>query len=118
MIDTDEVLARLKGLGLLDTYHVTTFKAIHRKKSGGVQAATVEIYDAGWTHDSATRYRCIARTDDGKVTAGNDAGSIITALSLVHRYELDWTAFERPPGVLGALPWISNLAVSASASAP
>jgi hypothetical protein len=42
MIDTDEVLARLKGLGLLDTYHVTTFKAIHRKRSDGVQAVTVE----------------------------------------------------------------------------
>jgi hypothetical protein len=89
MIDTDEALARLKGLGFLDAYHVTTFKAIHRKKSGGVQAVTVEIYDAGWTHDTATRYRCVARSDDGKVVAGNDAASITAALSLVNWDDLE-----------------------------
>jgi hypothetical protein len=89
VIDTDEALARLKGLGFLDAYYVTTFKAIHRKKSGGVQAVTVEIYDAGWTHDSATRYRCVASSEDGKVAAGNDAASVTAALTLVNWDELE-----------------------------
>jgi hypothetical protein len=89
MIDTDEALARLKGLGFLDAYHVTTFKATHRKKSGGIQAVTVEIYDAGWTHQSATRYRCVARTDDGKIAVGNDAASIAAALSHVQWDDLE-----------------------------
>jgi hypothetical protein len=89
MSDIDGALAKLMGHGFFEAYHVTTFRCRRKKKSGGLQSVTVEIYDSGTQEGSTSRYRCIARSDDGKEASGDAASSINTALLMVHWQDLD-----------------------------
>jgi hypothetical protein len=89
MIDIDDALAKLMGYGFFEAYHITTFRCRRRTKSGGVQGVAVEIHDSGTQEGAASRYRCIARSDDGKEASGDAASSIHTALLMVHWQDLD-----------------------------
>ena len=89
MFDIDDALAKLLGYGFFEAYHVTTFRCRRKKESGGVQGVTVEICDSGTQEGSTSRYRCIARSDDGKEASGDAASSIHTALLMVHWQDLD-----------------------------
>lgn len=63
---------------------------VHRNlKSGDVQKVTVEILDAGPHANPERRFKCIARTEDGKTASGNSARTIETTLALVHWTDLD-----------------------------
>jgi hypothetical protein len=89
MIDIDGALAKLMGYGFFEAYYVTTFRCHRKTKSGGAQGVTVEIYDSGTQEGSTSRYRCLARSDDGKEASGKAASSINTALLMVHWQDLD-----------------------------
>jgi hypothetical protein len=97
-MDTDAVITHLNGLpGLDSATHVTIFRCYREAADGHIQEVYVEIHDDGPTVElqddgqevEVRRYRCVARSDDGKAASGNSADRVSTVLSTVHWWELD-----------------------------
>jgi hypothetical protein len=97
-IDTDAVIAHLNELpGLHSASHVTTFRCYREAADGHTQEVYVEIHDDGPTvvqqddgqEVEVRRYRCVARSNDGKAASGNSAGKVNTVLSTLHWWDLD-----------------------------
>jgi ketosteroid isomerase-like protein len=92
-MEPDLVIAYLNNLPrLFEAAHVTTFKCYRQSADGRTQEVTVEIHDAGPRGDPEAyppRYRCIARSDDGKTASGNSADRIDVVLATLHWQDLD-----------------------------
>lgn len=85
MPTTEQRIAELRSrlsdeqfTGLSAVVHVTTFRARR-----GDDPVTVEIEDRGHSCHPY-RYRCIARTEDGRVATGNPAETPETAILTTH----------------------------------
>ena len=88
-METNAVIARLNKLPRLsEAAHVTTFNCLRETADGGQQEVTVEIHDAG-PGVEGTRYRCVARSADGKAASGNPHDRVNVVLSSVHWSDLD-----------------------------
>ena len=77
---------KVKGLSEVDTVedcHLATFEACWRD-----EPVTVEIRDYG-PRDPAHRYMCVAKTEDGRVAAGNGAETPEMAILIAHWNKLD-----------------------------
>lgn len=77
---------KVRGLSEVDTVedcHLATFEA-----RWGDEPVTVEIRDYG-PRDPAHRYSCVARTEDGRVAAGNRAETPLMAILIAHWNKLD-----------------------------
>lgn len=77
---------KVKGLSEVDTVedcHLATFEA-----RWGDEPVTVEIRDYG-PGDPAHRYMCVAKTEDGRVAAGNGAETPLMAMLIAHWNKLD-----------------------------
>lgn len=86
-MDPQEVLQLLKdmpSLGLIEAYHVTTFKGHRTKQDGSTQQSfTLTILDAGPTLHAGARYSCQIETEDGLKLRGNPSDTLIGALYIV-----------------------------------
>ena len=72
--------SKVKGLSEVNTVecHLATFEALWRD-----EPVTVEIRDYG-PRDPAHRYMCVAKTEDGRVAAGNGAETPEMAIRIAH----------------------------------
>src|SRR5882724_7256032 len=86
----------LKGAGFFEAYEKKTFVGYRNRKDGGVQKVTIDVLDAG-PRDPRTRFRCEARSDDGKSCSGNSGPTLEHVLTVVHWYELDKLSLATPP---------------------
>jgi hypothetical protein len=87
-MQTDAVIAYLNNLPhLFEAAHVTTFKCYRETADRRTQEVTLEILDAG--PGVGPRYRCVARSDDGKVASGNPGDRVDSVLSTLHWWDLD-----------------------------
>jgi hypothetical protein len=85
-----EIKKQLKSVaGFFEVYHITTFKGYRDRADGATQAVTIEILDSG-EEAGDSRYACVATSEDGKTTTGNNAPTIDWAIGCVH-----WDALDR-----------------------
>lgn len=76
-----------KHLGTTEVYHITKFRCDRRKPDGSAQQVKIALLDRGPT--VSNRYSLFAKSDDGKIIAGNPESDIQKALDFFHWYELD-----------------------------
>jgi len=84
-----EIVTRLKqNANVVELYQKTTFTGFSEDKNGIVQEVELDILNAG-PNRPEHRYRCIARSEDGKMATGNPESTIDMALLHVHWNNLD-----------------------------
>ncbi len=81
----DEVRRTLQEIGFQEVHLVTNFEC-YRETDKGVQKVLVEILDLG---SGRGRYRCKAKTEDGKSAFGNGDTSLHDAIMKVNWRSLD-----------------------------
>ena len=93
MINPIAVLEQLKDrstFGLIEAYHVSTFKGHRHKQDGSTQAFTLTILDAGPTlSNPMARYTSTIETDDGRKATGNPSESVLEALYILQNIEME-----------------------------
>lgn len=88
-IDIGETIRSLERNGdFFEVREVHSFEGYRDTGSGQPQTVHVKVFDAG-PGAGAQRYAVEARTEDGKVTRGNEAESVDTALAITRWNELD-----------------------------
>lgn len=88
-MNIEEIFAQLKKYAnIFEVYQKITFTGYREDKNGNTQEVEVDILDAG-PNRSEHRYRCIARSEDGKMATGNPESTIDMALLHVHWNNLD-----------------------------
>ena len=87
-----DIREAIKGLeengNLLEVREVRYFEGYRDTASGSRQTIHVKIFDGG-PGAGDIRYSCEATSENGKVTRGNEAESIDTALAITRWNELD-----------------------------
>lgn len=87
-IDIDETIRSLeRNGGLFEVCEVHSFEGYRDTDSGQPQTVYVRIFDAGQSAGDM-RYAVEARTEDGKLTRGNEAESVDVALAITRWNEL------------------------------
>jgi len=77
-----------QNANVVELYQKTTFTGFSEDKNGIVQEVELDILNAG-PNRPEHRYRCIARSEDGKMATGNPESTIDMALLHVHWNNLD-----------------------------
>ena len=89
-MDKERIASQLKEYAnFFEVYQKTTFKCFRTDKSGNTQTVEVSILDAGPDEKPQLRYRCVAKSEDGKMATGNPDSSIDMVLLHVHWNNLD-----------------------------
>lgn len=90
MTETEIIGLLKKNGGIFHADLKTTFSCARKRKDGSEHGILVEIYDSGTELEPGVkRYRCVAKSSDGKAAGGNPADSIEAALGHVQWYKLD-----------------------------
>jgi len=88
-MDIKVIISQLKQQGnLFEVYQKTSFKCYRKDSNDNSQEVDVDILDAG-PDEPKLRYRCIAKSEDGKMATGNPESTIDLALLHVHWNNLD-----------------------------
>lgn len=83
----DSVLDQIiRAAGANEGYEVRHFRLYRQTKRGTLQRVDVEVLDEG--RAGQTRYSVYAKSEDGKLAAGNPAPSLQVAIAIVHWGEL------------------------------